>query len=246
MSQLDNPLKLLGITDTNIQVFGTREEFHGRGSGRKKYLVIQAELTYTLRRCLSCGYNTLHPNGHKLTHVHIAGPMDRPVILELNKQRWCCSNCHSTCTATTPVVSTNQAIGLSRGGRTTKIHAVVDGLGNPLRFILTGGQVHDSQAAQSLLNQLDLAGVNVIADKAYGTTALRQYIEAESGHYTIPPKSNAQQPWPCDYYVYCERHLIENYFNQLKNYRRIATRYDKLAHVYLEAIYMTAILTWIK
>ncbi|MCW6146478.1 transposase family protein, partial [Lactiplantibacillus plantarum] len=95
MSQLDNTLKLLGITDTNIQVFGTREEFHGRGSGRKKYLVIQTELTYTLRRCPNCGYNTLHPNGHKLTHVHIAGPMDRPVILELNKQRWRCSNCHS-------------------------------------------------------------------------------------------------------------------------------------------------------
>ncbi len=62
---------------------------------------------------------------------------------------------------------------LSRGDRTTKIHAVVDGLGNPLRFILTGGQVHDSQAAQSLLNQLDLAGVNVIADKAYGTTGCK-------------------------------------------------------------------------
>lgn len=94
MSQLDNTLKLLGVTDTNIRVFGTREEFHGRGSGRKKYLVIQAELTYTLRRCPSCGYNTLHPNGHKLTHVHIVGSMDRPVILELNKQRWRCSNCH--------------------------------------------------------------------------------------------------------------------------------------------------------
>ena len=75
---------------------------------------------------------------------------------------------------------------------------MVDGLGNPLRFILTGGQVHDSQAAQPLLTQLNLAGVNVIADKAYGTTELRQYIEAESGQYTIPPKSNAQQPWPCD------------------------------------------------
>lgn len=61
MSQLDNTLKLLGITDTNIQVFGTREEFNGRGSGRKKYLVIQAELTYTLRRCPSCGYNTVAP-----------------------------------------------------------------------------------------------------------------------------------------------------------------------------------------
>lgn len=79
MSQLDNTLKLLGIIDTNIQVFGTREEFHGWGSGRKKYLVIQAELTYTLRRCPSCGYNTLHPNGHKLTHVAVVLP-DNPVL----------------------------------------------------------------------------------------------------------------------------------------------------------------------
>lgn len=111
---------------------------------------------------------------------------------------------------------------------------MVDGLDNPLRFILTGGQVHDS------------AGVNVLADKAYRTIVLRQYIEAESGQYTIQPKSNAQQPWPCDYYVYCERHSIENYLNQLKNYRRIATRYAKLTHVFLEAIYIIAILTWIE
>ena len=81
MSQLDNPLKLLGITDTNTQALS------------------QLWIQY------------VDPNGHKLTHVHLAGPMDRPVILELNKQRWRCSNCHSTCTATTPVVSTNHAIG---------------------------------------------------------------------------------------------------------------------------------------
>ena len=113
----------------------------------------------------------------------------------------------------------------------------MDGLGNPLCFILTGGQVHDSRAAEPLLRQLALAGVNLIADKAYGTKELRQYIEAEGGQYTIPPKSNAQDKWDCDYYVYCERHLIENYFNQLKNYRRIATRYDKLVHVFLQTIY---------
>ena len=83
MSQLDNPLKLLGITDTNIRVFGTREEFHGRGSGRKKYLVIQAELAYTFRRCPSCGYNTLHPNGHKLTHVHIRNSRAKQATLAL-------------------------------------------------------------------------------------------------------------------------------------------------------------------
>ena len=146
MSQPDNTLKLLGITDTNIQVFGTREEFHGRGSGRKKYLVIQAELTYTLRRYPSCGYNTLHPNGHKLTHVHIAGPMDRPVILELNKQRWRCSNCHSTCTATTPVVSTNHAAGyrliyalMNSVPRTApcRLFALTPTLTNQLKYLAT-------------------------------------------------------------------------------------------------------------
>lgn len=140
----------------------------------------------------------------------------------------------------------NQAIGRSAGGLTTKIHVVVDGLGNPLKMILTGGQVHDSQVAQPLISQLKIAGVNVIADKAYGSEAFRQYLEAEEGTYTIPPKSNAKEKWPVDYYVYRERHLIENFFNQLKNFWRIATRYDKLAHVYLERVYLAAILIRLK
>lgn len=140
----------------------------------------------------------------------------------------------------------NQAIGMSRGGRTTKIHAVVDGLGNPLRFLLTGGHIHDSQAAQPLLAQLELAGVNVIADKAYGAKHLRDYIDAMQGSYTIPPKSNTKEKCDCDYHVYCQRHLIENFFNQMKNCRRLATRYDKLAHVFLETVYIAAILVWLK
>ena len=85
----------------------------------------------------------------------------------------------------------NQAIGLSRGGRggrTTKIHALVDGLGNPLGFRLTGGQVHDSQVASELLEGFDISQSNIIADKAYGTAKLRQYIEDKAGVYTIPPK----------------------------------------------------------
>ncbi|ASD33466.1 IS5/IS1182 family transposase [Lactiplantibacillus plantarum] len=140
----------------------------------------------------------------------------------------------------------NQAIGLSRGGRTTKIHAVVDGLGNPLRFILTGGQVHDSQVASELLEGFDISQSNIIADKAYGTAKLRQYIEDKAGVYTIPPKENTKDKWTCDYHVYCERHLIENFFNQLKNFRRIATRYDKLAHVYLATVYIASICILLK
>ena len=140
----------------------------------------------------------------------------------------------------------NQAIGLSRGGRTTKIHAVVDGLGNPIGFLLTGGQVHDSQVACRLLSSLDIFQSNIIADKAYGTTEIRQYIETKQGTYTIPPRENIKHKWACDYHVYCERHLIENFFNQLKNYRRIATRYDKLAHIFLANIYIASVCILLK
>lgn len=111
MSQLESTRKLLGITDTNINIQDVREDFHGKGSGRKKYLVIHAELTYTLTNCPQCGFPDLHKNGHKLTHIHVEGPSDQPVLLELNKQRWRCSNCHSTCTATTSVVKANHSIG---------------------------------------------------------------------------------------------------------------------------------------
>jgi len=135
---------------------------------------------------------------------------------------------------------------ISRGGRTTKIHAVVDGLGNPIRFLLTGGQVHDSRVACQLLESIDISQSNIIADKAYGTAEIRQYIEAEAGTYTIPPRENIKHKWACDYHVYCERHLIENFFNQLKNYRRIATRYDKLVHVFLATVYMASICILLK
>ncbi len=111
MSQRDSTLKLLGITDTNIHIQDTREAFHGKGTGRKKYLVIRAELSYTLIKCPQCGFDTLHRNGHKLTHIHVDGLTGQPVVLELNKQRWRCANCHCTCTATTPVVKANHTIG---------------------------------------------------------------------------------------------------------------------------------------
>ncbi|WP_419555021.1 IS5 family transposase [Schleiferilactobacillus harbinensis] len=140
----------------------------------------------------------------------------------------------------------NQYIGRSRGGLTTKIHAIVDGLGNPLSFCLSGGEVHDSTVAAPLLGTIPLKNGNVLADKAYGTQALRDFITSQEGYYTIPPKSNAVNPWPCDFYLYKERHLIEGFFNQMKEFRRIATRYDKLAHVFLGAVYVAAIWVWLK
>lgn len=110
MSNIDSTLKLLGITDTNIHVSDVRDEYRGRGQGRKRYQVIHAELTYFLERCPYCGMSTLRRNGHIRTHIHVNGPTDRPVLLELDKQRWRCGNCKSTLTATTSVVKPKYSI----------------------------------------------------------------------------------------------------------------------------------------
>ena len=130
---------------------------------------------------------------------------------------------------------------MSRGGKTTKIHAVVDGLGNPVRFLLSGGQIHDSKIAIDVLSELDISGSNILADKAYGTFEIREYITEKNAEYTIPPRSNAVDPWFCDYWLYKERHLVECFFNKVKAFRRIATRYDKLASSFIAFIYVASI-----
>ena len=135
----------------------------------------------------------------------------------------------------------NQFIGVSKGGKTTKIHAVVDGLGNPVHFILTGGEVHDSKQAIPLLSGLNICNSNILADRAYGTKDIRNYINSQRASYTIPPKTNAKEPWDCDYCHYKERHLVECFFNKIKAFRRVATRYDKLASSFLAFIYIASI-----
>ena len=140
----------------------------------------------------------------------------------------------------------NQHIGRSSGGKTTKIHAVVDGLGNPLYIKLTAGQIHDSTQAIKILSQLSIKGSNILADKAYGTKEVRKYIRKHGGECVIPPKSNAVDKWECDYHIYKERHLVECFFNKLKQFRRIGTRYDKLASTFINFIYIGCIMVLIK
>jgi transposase len=67
-----------------------------------------------------------------------------------------------------------------------------------------------------------------MGDKAYGTEEIREYIESQGASYCIPPKVNSAEPWECDRYQYKERHLVECFFNKIKQFRRVATRYDKL------------------
>ncbi len=132
----------------------------------------------------------------------------------------------------------NKAVGMSRGGRNTKIHTLVDGLGNPLAFMLSSGRDHDSVHAVPLLQQVDIEGSNILGDKAYGAKAIRDYITSQNAAYTIPPKDSAADPWSVDWHTYKERHLVECFFQKLKWFRRIFTRYDKLDSSFLAFVYI--------
>ena len=103
---------------------------------------------------------------------------------------------------------TNQEIGVSRGGKTTKIHAIVDGLGNPLYLQLSAGNVHDAKIATDVLDHVEIVESIVLGDKAYGTKKIREYILDRGGDYCIPPKVNNPDPWYCDWWIYKERHLV--------------------------------------
>ena len=135
----------------------------------------------------------------------------------------------------------NQAIGRSKGGLSTKIHLMVDALGNPLAFFLTPGQAHDLEGADALLPQMEAD--TVLADKAFD--ADERVIEpllAAGKTAVIPPKSNRKTRRDFDNDLYKARHLIENFICKLKQFRAIATRYDKTARNFLAGIHLVATL----
>ena len=116
-----------------------------------------------------------------------------------------------------------QAIGRSRGGLT--IVALVDALGNLVRFVLLPGQRHDSAGVAPLLTDLDFAAL--LADKAFDSDVIRADLDDRGAAAVIPPKANRVTTIPCDFEMYKWRHLVENFFCKIKEFRRIATRYDK-------------------
>ena len=135
----------------------------------------------------------------------------------------------------------DKAVGRTRGGLNTKIHAVVDGLGNPVEFLLSAGNDHDSVHAMELLEKVQICGSNVLADRAYGARTIREYISEHGASYVIPPQGTVSEPWPVDWYLYKDGHLVECYFRKIKSFRRIATRYDKLDASFLAFVYLAAI-----
>jgi transposase len=138
----------------------------------------------------------------------------------------------------------DQAIGRSRGGLSTKIHTLVDALGYPVGFHLTGGEAHDLVGADHLLP--DMAADALIADKAFDAEErVIEPLTAAGKTAVIPPKSNRKTPRDFDRDLYKARHLIENFFARLKLFRAIATRYDKTARNFLAAIYLAASVVWL-
>ena len=95
--------------------------------------------------------------------------------------------------------------------------------------------------AVPLLESTTIAGCNVLGDRAYGTNEIRSYITQHNANYVIPPKQNAKEPWYVDWCLYKERLLVECFFNKLKQFRRVASRYDKLATSFLAFVYMASI-----
>lgn len=138
--------------------------------------------------------------------------------------------------------SMGEAIGKSRGGLTTKIHTVTDGEGNAMNFIITEGNVHDSKKAKDLLEPVIHKDAAVLGDRAFDTDEIIEYISSKMATAVIPPKKNRIIQREYDKELYKNRNQIERFFNRLKNFRRIATRYDKLVSSFMALVQLAAAL----
>src|SRR5215210_2887362 len=136
-----------------------------------------------------------------------------------------------------------QANGRSRGGRTTKIHALTDAACRPIALLLTGGQVADCTAGALLLEQMPRSAI-LLADKGYDSDAIRRQVEANGTMPNIPPKANRRWKNFFSPVLYRNRNAIERMFGRLKDYRRIATRYDRLATNFLAAVCIAAAVSY--
>jgi transposase len=139
----------------------------------------------------------------------------------------------------------DRCLGRSRGGLTTKIHALVDGQGRPIKRQLTAGEKSDIASAEGLIADLP-EGAMLLADKGYDANALRQAVRNKKAWANIPPKANRRDPVCFSKHHYKARNLVERFFNRIKQFRRIATRYDKLAENFLAAVKLASIRIWLR
>ena len=149
----------------------------------------------------------------------------------------------------------DQALGRSRGGFGTKIHLRVEGQGKPVAFVLTPGQRHEAGVFEELMAQGEVKRSGrgrprikprrVCGDKGYSSRKIRGYLRRRGIRYTIPRKTNERRTGPFDRALYRQRNLVERTINRLKQFRRIATRYEKKAENYLAMLQIGSLLLWL-
>jgi len=125
----------------------------------------------------------------------------------------------------------------------TIIHAAADALGNPVRLLPTAGQASEYGQANALIEGFN-AGF-VLADKGYDANSFVEKIEAIGAVPVIPPRRNRREAREYDKHLYKERNLVERLFQKLKHFKRIATRYERLAKNYLSMLHLASALTWL-
>lgn len=146
-------------------------------------------------------------------------------------------------------------MGRSKGGFSTKIHLRCDANGLPVTFLVTIGERHEAVVFEQLMEQgaVKRAGVGrpllrperVVGDKGYSSSTIRRYLRRRGIRLTIPRKSNERRRGKFDKSIYRQRNLVERCFNRLKQFRRIATRYEKKALNYLTMLTLASILLWL-
>lgn len=135
-------------------------------------------------------------------------------------------------------------MGRSRGGLTTKIHALVDAEGRPIHLLLTAGRAGDAPAGRELLARLALGGI-LLADKAYDTDAIRVETAERGGFANVPPRSIRTCSFAFSPWLYRQRNLVERFFNRIKQMRGLASRYDRRPDNFLAALKLAAVRIWI-
>ncbi len=115
-----------------------------------------------------------------------------------------------------------------------------------MEFFLSPGNDHDSTHAIELLDQIEIDGSNVLGDRAYDTDAILKYLEKRGAVSVIPPTANRTVKRDCDWWLYKERHLVECFFQKIKWFRRVATRYDKSDDSFSAFVYLAAICILVK
>ena len=138
-----------------------------------------------------------------------------------------------------------EAIGRSRGGLSTKIHMACDALGYPLAFILTSGERGDAPQANALLRKTMIVGSSYLMDCGYDSDTIRSYIMQAGGTAVIPQNPTRAGVLPFDKHIYKERHKVENLFQKLKRFRRIASRFEQKVHHYAAMLTIACLILWI-